>query len=148
MKGFDWSLVLLVEDLLVHDWVNNDAYMIYRTINPDKIVYAPQIETVMRQLSTLEGEALEAYTKQQRHMVQDSLNVLGQITSLTLWLTYHTLQFIRRYNTWEVKRQAERASEDARRKTMYGFRSSVFPGLLQILASTRGWKPSATIGEI
>lgn len=131
MKGFDWSLVLLVEDLLVHDWANNDAYMIYRTINPDKIVYAPQIETVMRQLSALEGESLEAYTKQQRRMVQDSLNVLGQITLfLALWLTYHDSQFIRRYNTWEVRRQAERASEDARRKTMYGFRSSVFSGLL------------------
>lgn len=123
--------------------------MLYRSLNPDKIVYAPQIETVMRQLSTLEDEAREAYVEQQRRMVQDSLDVLGQFTSfLASWLTYHNSQFIRRYNTWEVKRQAERASEDARRKTVYGFCSSIFAGLLQILASTRGWKPSATIGGI
>lgn len=117
-------------------------------MNPDKIVYAPQIETVMRQLSTLEGEARKAYVEQQKRMVQDSLNVLGQFTSLESWLTYHNSQFIKRYNTWEVKRQTERASEDARRKTVYGFCPSIFAGLLQILASTRGWKPSTMIGEI
>lgn len=78
MRDFDWSLVLLVEDLLVHDWANNAMYMTHRSTNPDKIVYAPQVKAVMNQLSTLEGEALEAYIEQQRRMVQDTLNVLDQ----------------------------------------------------------------------
>ena len=79
MKDFDWSLVLLVEDLLVHDWSNNAAYMVHRSINPDKIVYGPQVKAVMNQLSTLEGEALEVYVEQQRRMVQDTLNVLDRV---------------------------------------------------------------------
>jgi len=88
MKDFDWSLVLLVEDLLVHDWKNNITYMAHRSTNPDKIVYAPQVKAVVNQLSTLEGEALEAYVEQQRRMVQDTLNVLDRVSSfMTWWLT-------------------------------------------------------------
>ena len=75
MEDFDWSLVLLVEDLLVHNWKDEAAYMASRSSNPDKIAYGPQIEAVMYRLSTLEGEALEAYVKQQRRMVQDTFNV-------------------------------------------------------------------------
>jgi len=88
MKDFDWSLVLLVEDLLVHDWANNATYMIHRSINPDKIVYAPQVKAVVNQLSTLEGEALEVYVEQQRRMVQDTLDVLDRVPFfMVLWLT-------------------------------------------------------------
>ena len=75
MNDFDWSLVLLVEDLLVHDWKDNAAYMIHRSLHPDKIAYAPQVKSLIRQLSTLEGGAREAYIEQQRRMVQDTLNV-------------------------------------------------------------------------
>ena len=56
-------------------------------------------------------------------------------------------QFIRRYNAWEMMRQAERASEEERRSRMYGFPSAVFASLTQGTAFTRGWKPSATINE-
>jgi len=75
MEDFDWSLVLLVEDLLVHDWKDNAIYMVQRSLNLDKIAYAPQVKAVMNELSTLEGESREAYVEQQRRMVQDTLNV-------------------------------------------------------------------------
>ena len=63
------------------------------------------------------------------------------------WLTCRCLQFIRRYNAWEIKRQAERLSEEARRKAMYDFPSSIFADRLQVSVSTRGWKPLAMIDE-
>lgn len=75
MEDFDWSLVLLVEDLLVHGWGDNARYMVHRSSHSDKIAYAPQVKCVIHQLSMLEGEAREAYIKQQRHMVQDTLDV-------------------------------------------------------------------------
>ena len=84
VNDFDWSLVLLVEDLLVHDWKDNTAYMASRSSNPDKIAYSPQVKTVMNQLSTLEGEAREAYIEQQRRMVQDTLNVPDRIPSFMM----------------------------------------------------------------
>lgn len=78
---FDWSLVLLVEDLLVHDWKDNAAHMTHRSLHLEKIAYAPQVRTVIKQLSTLEGEAREAYMEQQRRMVLDTFDVQNQITS-------------------------------------------------------------------
>jgi len=84
MGGFDWSLVLLVEDLLVHDWQDNATYMVSRSSNPDKIAYGPQVKAVVNQLSTLKGEAREAYVEQQRRMVQDTLNVQNHIPSFTI----------------------------------------------------------------
>jgi hypothetical protein len=75
IKDFDWSLVLLEEDLLVHDWKDNATYMASRSLNPDKIAYGPQVKAVANQLSTLEGEARGAYVEQQRRMVQDTLDV-------------------------------------------------------------------------
>lgn len=100
LDDFDWSLVLLVEDLLVHDWKDNATYMVHRSIRPDKIAYVPQVKSVMNRLSTLEGDDREAYIERQRRMVRD------------------TLDFIRRYNAWEMKRQAERLSEEARRQAI------------------------------
>jgi hypothetical protein len=85
MGDFDWSLVLLVEDLLVHDWTDNAAYMAHRSEKPDKIVYAPQFKVVLNKLFTLSGEALETYMEQQRRMVQDTLNVLDRVPSLMAW---------------------------------------------------------------
>lgn len=76
MEDFDWSLVLLVEDLLVHDWGDNATYMAHRPFHPDKIVYAPQVKAIISQLFMLEGEAREAFVKQQRRMVEDTLGVL------------------------------------------------------------------------
>jgi len=84
MKDFDWSLVLLVDDFLVHDCKDNATYMAQRSSNPDKIAYAPQVKTVTAQLSMLEGEAREAYIEQQRRMVQETLNVLNQIRSFVM----------------------------------------------------------------
>ena len=56
-------------------------------------------------------------------------------------------QFIRKYNAWEMMRQAERFSEERRRNGMYGFPSVIFVSLTQVAASTRGWKLLAMINE-
>lgn len=76
--SFDWSLVLLVEDLLVHDWKDNATHMIHRSARPEKIGYIPQVKSVMNQLSVLEGEAREAYMERQRRMVLETLDVQSQ----------------------------------------------------------------------
>ena len=47
-----------------------------------------------------------------------------------------------------MKRQDERFSEEARRRTMYGLPSSVLVGLSQFAVFTRGWKLLVTIDEI
>ena len=70
----------MVEDLLVLDWRDDAAHMINRSLHPEKIVYAPQVKSVMNQLSALEGEAREAYVEQQRCIVLDTLNVPDQTT--------------------------------------------------------------------
>lgn len=61
--------------------------MAARSLNPDKIAYGPQVKTVVKQLSTLKGEALEAYVEQQRRMVQDTLNVTNHISFTNQSLT-------------------------------------------------------------
>lgn len=81
MDDFDWSLVLLVEDLLVLDWDDNATHINHRSSRTDKIAYAPQVKSVMDRLSTLEGGAREAYVAQQRSMVLDTLNVPNKTTS-------------------------------------------------------------------
>jgi len=85
MNDFDWSLVLLVDGLVVHDWKGNATYIARRSANIAKIAYVPQVKAIMNQLSTLEGEAREAYVEQQRRRTQDTLNVVDRVLSLMLW---------------------------------------------------------------
>ena len=80
INDFDWSLVLLVEDLLVHDWEDNAKYIVQRSSHAEKIAYAPQVKSVINQLSTLQGEAREAYVRQQRCMVEETFDVLNPIS--------------------------------------------------------------------
>jgi len=58
-------------------------------------------------------------------------------------------QFIRKYNAWEMNLQAERLSEEARRRRMYGFPTSFACARpLQVTVSTGGWKLSVMTDEI
>lgn len=84
VDDFDWSLVLLVEDLLVPHWKDVATHMLKRFFHREKIAYIPQIKSVMNRLSVLEGEAREAYMRQQRRIVLDTLNVPNQIIPFNL----------------------------------------------------------------